>query len=338
MATLRLDHVIGHERVKAALERAWRQGRLVHAYLFAGPPQVGKRLLALELLRALNCSDPAPPCGRCRSCRLAAGGQHPDIRLFGLAESEGGGRRQAIAIEQVRALEHDCTLKPYLGAWKGYIIDEAERLSLPAANALLKTLEEPPPHVIIILVSRQPEALLPTLVSRCQTLRFGLLATAVIERALIERFGAAPPDAALLARLAQGRLGWAVAALSDRTLLDERQSALADLERLLGAETGERLAYAEHWAQLVGRDPDRALARLDCWLGWWRDLIFLHLGCPDLVVNVDREATLRALQATVPLATARAVASQVAQTADYLAQNVNPRLALESLVLALPRR
>jgi len=318
--------VIGHEWAVALLRRAVMTGRLGHAYLFTGPAGVGKGTLAQALAQAVLCTGDAPPCGRCRACRLVAAGHHPDLHW--LTPQDG-----SLKIEQVRGLERQLALTPVEGSRHVAVLEGMERATVGAANALLKTLEEPPPSVLLILLTEEADALLPTIVSRCQVLPLRPLPRATVEQALRERWGVEPDRAALLARLSGGRLGWAVRAVQDPSLLESRAARLEALQRLLAAGRVERFAYAEKLA----RDKEAARETLTLWAGWWRDLLLLVSGAEAPLTNVDYQEALRRWAERYDLVTVRRCLDALHQALHRLDQNANPRLTLEVLMLDLPR-
>jgi len=340
--------VVGHRQAIALLERALDGDRLNHAYLFVGPARVGKAALARAFAQALNCSGEPRPCGQCRPCRLIARGVYPDFRLLqggrsapegSGARASGGGERAAsrsIGIEPIRELQREAALAPYEGHWKVYVVADAQFLTPEAANCLLKTLEEPPAHVLLILTADEPDALLPTIVSRCQQIRLAPVPTDELRAALRDRWQVEPARAELLARLAAGRPGWAIDILADPKPLEERATHLADLLALGRGTRNDRFAYAEKLAQEYGRDPERVVRVLDLWLGWWRDLLLTQAGCEEMVGNWDRLDDLRRRARLLSVQQIRAALRSVEATLTHLAQNVNPRLALEVLVLGLP--
>ena len=197
--------VSGHDWAVLSLDRAVSADRPAHAYLISGPPQIGKATLARSLALALDCqaAESARPCGQCRSCQLINAGKHPDAQLI-----EPDGAR--VKIDQVRALQHDLALRPIEGRYRVAIFDQFETATIEAQNALLKTLEEPPDYVVLIVLAADPELLLPTIVSRCQQMPLRPLTIAQVREALIKQWNVEPDQANLLAHFSGGRLGWAV--------------------------------------------------------------------------------------------------------------------------------
>jgi DNA polymerase-3 subunit delta' len=322
--------IVGHDWAVALLRHSVAASRVAHAYMFSGPPQIGKTRLALTLAQALNCmlseQDAPPPCGSCRSCLKIEGNSHPDVHLV-LGEGAGG----SIKIEQVRALQREAVLRPYEGRYRVFILRQADRATMEAADSLLKTLEEPPAHVFLVLTAVHVEALPSTVISRCQRLDLRPATCQMVEAALRER-GMPPPKAQLLARLSGGRMGWALCASEDDTLLQQREQDLDRLTRLLSGTRVERLDFA--WK--ASRDPVGARQLIELWTGWWRDLLLLCGRLPDHIVNIDRFDELQALASQSDRTQAWAALRALQTAAAQLQANVNTRLALESLLLKLP--
>ncbi|MBN1887701.1 MAG: DNA polymerase III subunit delta' [Thermoflexales bacterium] len=322
--------VVGHKWAVALLQNALETGRQAHAYLISGPAQIGRCTLALALARALNCTGDSAPCqlagsGVCRACRLIAAGTHPDVRVI---VPEGA----SIKIDQVRELQHDLALSPVEGRFRVAIVDGMEKATAEASNALLKTLEEPPPYVVLVLVALEPELLLPTIVSRCQPVPLRPLALEEVKEALVSRWGVAEERAGQLAHLSGGRLGWAVVMAQDEGLLHKRAARLDELARLLDAKRVARFAYAE---ELAG-DNAAALETLDLLESWWRDVMLVAAGSRAPLVNVDRRAELEQQAARFGVERARQAIAALSRTAWQIRHNANARLAIETLLLDLP--
>ncbi len=318
--------VIGHDWAVALLRRTLEANRLAHAYLLSGPPHIGKTRLALELARALNCRAADPPCGQCPSCLKIAKGAHPDVRTV-IGEGAGG----SIRIEQIRALQREAALAPYEGRHRVFILRRVDLASNEAANSLLKTLEEPPAHVVLALTAVHADGLPPTVVSRCQRLQLRAQACHVIEVALIER-GVSPAQAQLLGRLSGGRVGWALSASQDGTALDERKRELDQLHQLLAADRVDRIEFALEGS----RDPVALQRLIELWTTSWRDLLLICCQDERHIVNADRIDSLRLLAKQTNLSQTWRMLRLLEQTGEQLAANVNRRLSLEGLLLKLP--
>ncbi len=333
--------VVGQSRVLSLLQRSLGRGTLAHAYILVGPPHVGKMTLALNLAQALNCEAAEPPCRECASCQKIALAKHADVQIIGLGYNGNSGEaksRAEIGIDQIRQMQHSANLPPFEGRYKVFIIDGAEKLSIEAANCLLKTLEEPEDKVIFILLTINDRFLPATVISRCQRLKLTPVATSEVEIALNHGWEVEPAKAKLLARLCHGCLGWALSAVVDDSLLQQRAERMDRLLDIINADYEERFAYA---AQLVAQfSQDRGLVQevLDLWLDWWRDLMLVKVGCSDATTNVDRLATLVDMSHHYSLAQIKAFINSIEAAGEQLRQNANPRLVLEVLMLDIPGR
>jgi DNA polymerase-3 subunit delta' len=319
--------VVGHEWAVRLLRRAIETGSLSHAYLFTGPPGVGKTTLARALATVLLCQGENRPCDDCRACRLVASGSHPDLHIV---ESERPGA--TLKIEQVRDLQRQLALTPLEGRWRVVILRRFEEATTAAANALLKTLEEPPGYVVLVILASDADVLLPTIVSRCQQVTLRPLAVSAVQHALVERWHADPQQAELLAHLSGGRLGWAVRTLGDKTALQRRAERLDDLNQLLGASLVERFRYVEKLA----RDPIAVQETLDLWIGWWRDVLLVSARADMPLTNVDRQEILREHARRFGLERSTAMVEALSAAFSRLKRNASPQLTLEVLMLDLP--
>ena len=329
---------IGHDRAVRILQRSLVDGRVSHAYLVRGPQQVGKMRLASDLAAALNCTEDDRPCGTCSQCSRVARGLHADVHVVGLASSaaEDGRARVAIGIDQVREVQREASLTPYEGRFRVFIIDGAEHLSEEASNSLLKTLEEPPDQVVLLLLATEASHLLPTIVSRCQLLELRPVPTPAVSQFLQSEYAAGEEDAEQIARLSEGRPGWAVNAAEDRSLLEELDRKLETIEKVVRGDREDRFAYASTLATSIVRDREAGRRELGLWLQWWRDILLVTEGVPDLVTHLSRIETLKAAAKGLTPAGAAWAINAVQDTLQHLERNVNPRLALESLMLDLP--
>ncbi len=216
------------------------------------------------------------------------------------------------------------------------IIEPAEFLLREAEVALLKTLEEPPPQVVIILIAEHEDQLLETIRSRARRVTFQGMAREAIERALRTRWNVEPTRAAELATLSGGRLGWAVLALHDERMLEQRDSALAAAEELASATIAERFAYAGELGGRYTRDRVGVQATLEIWQAFWRDILLIAAGRSDRAMHRDRLDRLHVLASACDVAAAAGALRAITDARQHLDENASPVLALEVMMLALP--
>ncbi len=317
--------VFGHTWATDLLARAIDTGKLSHSVLITGMPQLGKTTLARTVAMALNCTADEKPCGTCRTCKRILGGTHPDVLL---SDDD-----DALKIEEIRTLQHDLSLTPHESPQKIAILANFDRATTGAANALLKTLEEPPSHVTLLLTARSTEQLLPTIVSRCQNINLRPVAPDVIAQLLQQQFHVPVGTAQHLSRLAHGRPGWAVQANQNPNVLARRSEWLSEMVAVLRGGYVERLAYA---AQLA-KESHPPAAVLDLWLSWWRDVLLAHNQISAPMVNIDMEDTIRQFAQRLSQAQIVAAISELTKTLQNFDFNVNRRLNFETLLLNLPR-
>jgi len=321
--------VIGHDAAVRRLQASIAGGQLAQAMLIVGPPSVGKATLAQALTRALLGVDE-------RTRRLVDLGRHPDM-LSLQPEAE----RESIGIEPARVWLKALTMAPIEGAWRIGSIGNDFPPTDEAQNAVLKTLEQPPRAVVMVIVADSVDTLLPTIVSRCQVISLRPAPFDDVRAALRQR-GASDEAAQRIARLARGRVGWALDALQDESLLVERDARIADLERLLRAGAAERFAYADKLAKKkdkaarADRTPVRVV--LDEWLLFWRDVAAGYGATPtDRLRNADRVDLLEEVRRRISLLDARRLLELHARTIYNIERNANARLSLDVLVMNLPR-
>jgi DNA polymerase-3 subunit delta' len=233
-------------------------------------------------------------------------------------------------------MQHVVSRAPYEARYRVIIIEPADALGREATAALLKTLEEPPPYVVIILITDREEMLLDTVRSRARRVAFGGAPAMLIERTLRTRWDVEPPRAAELARLSGGRLGWAVAALYDERMMQQREQALERAEALAAAPLAERFAFAGSLGGGYAKDRAGAQATLEMWQEWWRDILLIAAKREDRAVHRDRLDRLRVLASQCDVAGAVRALRAITDARQELAENASPVLALEAMMLALP--
>ncbi len=248
-----------------------------------------------------------------------------------LVEPEDGKRLLGVDVVRESVVRH-ANLAPSQGRWRVFILPDVERMTPNTLNALLKTLEEPPAGVVLLLTSTDPESLLPTLISRCQLLSLHPLAQSEIERLLIERHQVAPAEAQALAALAQGRPGWAVRAHEHPELREERKQLLGQIIGLPRASRDERLRMAG----VLAKDGDMARRALDEWTLWWRDVLLAAAGADHLISDGEARREAERLGRAIGRPRAEAFLHALLAARELLDQNVNARLAFDVLMFDLP--
>jgi DNA polymerase-3 subunit delta' len=330
--------LIGQEGAVSLLKHSLELGTLSHAYLFVGPQHVGKMTLALNLAQALNCQSTDKPCLECNSCKKIYENKHSDVQVINLDYSEDEDiERKLIGVGQIDGILHDASLPPFEGNYKVFIIEKAELLSIGAANRLLKTLEEPEAKVIFILLTNNENRLLKTVVSRCQRIELKPMPLAEETQVLIEKFAVNPEQARLVAGLSHGCLGWAIAAAKDAQILTHRRETLDEIIAMIKGDNEGRFAYVARLAAGFTQNRQAVYDTLDMWLDFWRDVLMTKLDCAAMITNIDRQDELTKIAANYNLLQIRNYIKSIESAAVQLKQNVNTRLALEVLMLDLPR-
>ncbi|MEJ2588990.1 MAG: DNA polymerase III subunit delta' [Deltaproteobacteria bacterium] len=284
------SQIIGQEGAKGFLKQVISRDRIPHAYLFTGIPGIGKTTTARALTVALNCEDPVgvDGCGRCPICHQIEGGNFPD---FSIMRPDG----QNIKIEQVRELNHVLSFPPVTGTYRISVVHQAETMTGEAANAFLKTLEEPPPQNVLVLTTTEPFDLLPTLVSRCQRVAFQPLDVEEMRQWLVREKQVDPKEAAILAKASEGSLGVALKILAS-DFLKKRRKWLLDLKTVLESSKAEAVQIAvgsteknSRWGLRFSDTGETGLTdMLDIWESWYRDLLVVRTGgSKRLIVNTD---------------------------------------------------
>lgn len=365
------DSIVGQEEAILQLRKAIRNKELSHAYLFIGSGGTGKQLAAKAFAAAVNCSDQG--CAKCPNCHKILNNLHPDVVFF---EPDGN----FFTIEQVRELRHEIGLKPFEAQTKVYILDEVDKMTREAANALLKTLEEPPPHIIFILLTSNPDGLLPTVISRCQIVRFRPISRTALANHLVEKCRLEQEDAELFARLSGGFLskatelatsdskhGWRKSiltiiegiSLSDNLdLTDAAEEIVTEVKKSLdklkkeqkkeieGAqEIALNPAHAKRIKNVLSKKHKRRLGReerkgydeaLSVFSSWYRDLTVLReTNNQELLVNIDCLDILEKQSMQISSADCQKAVAVVEETKRCFRMNVNPQLAIETMLFEL---
>ena len=324
--------VLGHSMPVELLQRAIRTEKVVHSYLFVGNEGIGKKRVALQFAKALNClkrgADMGDACDQCLSCRKIQDGVHPDVLLL---EPE----KQTIKVDQVRQMQRDLAYRPYEGKRRVCILAGADRMAPNMSNILLKTLEEPPIHTVIVLLANNPRLLLPTIVSRCQSVRFHPLPISLVASWLSEQQGTGKEEAHLLASLSEGSPGKAL------ELQEEiRQIPRGDLlEKWLGRG---KLSFEEmeRWAESMPSDREDLIPILEVAKTLLRDLVVIKtLKEGSRLIHSDLQGKMADIASRLRLSNLLhriRVLHQTLLDISPIRGNANTRLALEAMMLSWP--
>ncbi len=340
------DKLIGNDPVKLILRRLLKSGRVPHSLLFAGAGGVGKRRFALELAKSIVCPNPkvGEACDVCASCRRADNfnapkaddrdafkrvsfTEHPDIGFI-LPYNKN------ILVDAVRDLETEANFRPFEASNRFFLIDDADKMNDSASNALLKTLEEPPATSYIFLITSRPDALLPTIRSRCQTLRFAPVEASEIEKYLSKSKEFSAEDAALLSRLSGGRIGYARNADLDK-FRGRRAAMLKVIESVsINKNRAELFRVAEEMNDAKNKDDyEMSLDILQILL---HDVWAIRNGAGEKVlINIDLIADLRRFAERIESKQLSVWLAEIETLRENLAVNLNRKIATDALFMQM---
>lgn len=319
------NNVIGQPNAVSLCKAMLSSGKLPHALLFTGPAGIGKSLTAKLLAGGILCTDNhGKPCGQCQSCLLYDRSAHPD---FTLIRPDGA----TIKIDQIRAVQHFASLAPSISPGRVCLIEDAELMTVQAANSLLKLLEEPPPGFVFILVAGTLKPLLPTILSRCRQIRFYPLPVGELEQALGNR-GFNPEAATVAARLSGGRMGKALTLMEPQGLA-AREMAVQLFDSL---QNRDMTAIWDQAAKLDSLETKELLNMLDFFLYLLRDVLLVAGGYSEqLIYNIDLGQQLARWASEWPEGRGLAAINTVKDTIRAIGGNANTRLAIEELLIKL---
>jgi len=357
------DDLVGQDRVASFMRAAVESGQVSHAYLFVGPPGSGKATAARSLACAIICDDNG--CGTCGECYRIRRGGHPDVHLI---EPEGAA---GYLKEQVQEIIHDVSLSPIDGTHKVYIVSSADLFNDASANAFLKTLEEPPGDVIIVLMAHSFDAVLPTIASRCQVVRFRRIPPSESTAILVAKTGADPDEAAAALAAAGGVVARARDFLASPPRREARAAILRilkdlqyadDLDVLVAAKEllaavkapledvkaaqsveatqrsdfmgrgGNKALEDRHKRELTAREREGVGEVLNVAESWLRDCLVLSQGVDELVVNKDAQDAMSGIGAVITPAAAVNALNAVNDARRRISYNVSPQLAIEAML------
>jgi DNA polymerase-3 subunit delta' len=328
--------LIGHDWAENLLRKHIHTEQVRHAYLITGEQGVGKRTLAMSFAQALLCSGDRQQglgCGRCRACQLVLELQFPDFHLL-IPEDQ----TSSIKVDQVRELIGQLSLAPYESESRFALIPDFEHATESAANALLKTLEEPGDQVVVVLTARDPASLLPTIVSRCEHLPLRAVSREIICNAIQQRTEDSD-QVELLSGLAQGRPGWAIRYAEEPEFFTLRSDRLDELEELLGQSRVERFNQVEDMLPLKGdleTQRNYALTTIQFWMDIWRDAMQQGYRADIEVINADRVDLINFLKTKLKPEQLHQALESLHRAQDAINRYANVRLTMEVLMLDLP--
>ncbi len=324
--------LLGHNKVKQYLQSCLQNGSLAHAYIFSGPQHTGKTFTASLITSTLLCENASgkKPCNNCNSCSQINKHLHPDVTFITLQEG-----KKNISIEQIRDLQHTLSLRSFLENYKITVIENAELLSEEAANALLKTLEEPGEKTLFILCTAYKGALLQTIISRCQTVQFNLVPQYLIENWLISR-GKSKKEARVITRFSEGRPGIAARMLHDESFLNERSEHNNALIELLKSDLNKKFTLINSLVQSNNfqNNSEPIDVLLKDWIILLRD-VFLVKNNIQHVTNILFINQINILARTMNIDTLQRFIISISTSRKLIKQSINPKLILENLVLSI---
>ncbi len=337
---LSFSEIIGQEKAKRFLKQVMAREKMPHAYLFTGIAGVGKTSTAMALAMAVNCDSPVKgdSCGKCPSCRKMNSGNFPDFISVRRRPD-----KKNILIEQIKDLNRELRFAPVSGRYRVCLIQQAEIMTLEAANSFLKTLEEPPPGNILILNAVDPRDLLPTIVSRCQRVSFSPLPFEDIADWLVKTRDVDKETAEVLAKISGGSPGRALKR-SEGDFLEKRQEWLLSLVNLPGLSKDKAIHMAFEYAEKDGKkDTERSgnsetgvPAMLAVWESWYRDLLLLRAGGPpNLLINEDFSQKLKKIAEKFIIKSLIESVLAIDRAQQDLRRYRNKKLVMEHTVLRL---
>ncbi|MFR5970592.1 MAG: DNA polymerase III subunit delta' [Clostridium sp.] len=289
------SEIVGHEQIKEHMQAAIRDKKPFHAYLFQGEEGVGKEALARTFAAGLQCQSESTdkPCKECVSCRQMESGNQPDV-IWVTRE------KASLGVDEIREqLCNTMDIKPFSSPYKIYLVPEAEKMTEAAQNALLKTIEEPPEYGIVILMTSNISALLPTIQSRCLTMEFRPLSTAVVESYVKEHCQVPDYQARASAAFAQGNLGKAMRYAKSEDFIERKDHIISLLRHVEQMDLSEMLAVIKD----LGTRKDEVRDYIDLMVLWYRDVLLFkatkdinQLLFQDEASYISREASHRSYE------------------------------------------
>ncbi|MDC0196944.1 hypothetical protein OAJ59_00465 [bacterium] len=332
-----MKQIVGNDSAIAIISSSIKSNSVPHAYLFEGPEHVGKLTAAKSLAMSLNCDSQDGACSNCTQCERIINGTHADVELIGLDDKYSLSSRQGvISIEQVRDIQKKIALSPFEGKYRVIIFSKAENLTLEASNCLLKTLEDPPDSVVIVLLAANMGNLLSTVVSRCLLVQFKPVNINLIKDYLLDNFSINEKQAFEISRVSQGCPGWAISAMENTEVIEEFNNIIEKIDAVIKGDVQLRLEYADDMANAFKKEKKVVKDELYLWLNYWRDILLTKIGAVDLVIHNSRLDSFKLVSGQMTIDAIFRVIKMLVGTLNLLDRNVNANLAIEQFVISLP--
>lgn len=319
------DKIIGHEKIISFLKNAISSDRLAHAYVFEGQNGVGKKLVAVEFAKAINCKNEDLGCEICSSCVKINNNNHPDISII---EPDG----KSIKNKQIEEFQNNILLRPYESNKKVFIIEAAHTMTISAQNRLLKILEEPPKYGLIILVAENSHSLIPTIRSRSQIIKFNRISKKLIEEYLKENYNIRDNDVSIVAGFCDGSIGKAINLYKSEEFRSRREITIDIIDKIISGDKLKLLDYVDFFE----KNKEYIWELLDFFIIWFRDLLLLsEIEEEKHLLNIDKIDTLRIHVNKLSSENFGEFIEIVESTRKNIDANVNFSLSIETMLLNL---
>ncbi len=318
--------VLNQKKAINILKKELKTAEISHAYLFLGEEGVGKKTVALEFAKSLNCKqEEADNCDDCINCRKITHGNHPDVKIVEIEEDS-----SELKIDQIREIQKEIAYKPYESERKLYIIDEADKMTVQAANSLLKTLEEPPSYATIILLAEEISSLLPTIISRCENVKLSNIPAEIIEKHLKEK-GIEEKKAQISSIFSRGSPGRAFDFVNDEHTIENRKKLLDFLTSLPETSTVDIFNRIEEINEIVQSD----FPFFNLISGWYRDIILCKKESENQVVNFDYKTEIKKQVSEYSLEQLTSIIGLINKYEGYIKRNCRSDLTLQVLFIKI---
>ncbi|MBU5437058.1 DNA polymerase III subunit delta' [Tissierella sp. MSJ-40] len=317
------NQIIGHENVIQNLKKSIEKGKVSHSYLFEGEESLGKKMVGLAFAKTLLCKEDGwEPCNKCSSCIKFDTGNHPDFQLI---EPE----KDSIKKEKMELLVKSITTAPFESKRKVFIIDDSHKITMEGQNAILKTLEEPPEFMNIILITSSSNKLLPTILSRCQGIKFYPVENSKIINLLVNKYDKIEEESKFIADFTKGSVGKSIELSISKDFFNRREEVIRIVDSILKGDKLRALTAIDFFME----NKENVDEILDMLLYWFRDLIiYKEIGETDLIINKDKILVL-SNQSFIDLNKINDIIEKIQETKVNIQRNVNFQLSLEAMLL-----